>query len=76
MAFSAGPYGAALADGSEYDGSYVKNVTEEQLMVFHWQRLQVSIIFHSVRQRMACIEILVCLVQHTGAPGPGRLTLR
>ncbi len=58
MAFSAGPYGAALADGSEYDGSYAKNVTEEQVMDFHRQRLQVSILFHSVRQRMACVESL------------------
>ncbi len=41
MAFSAGPYGAALADGSEYDGSYAERVSEEQLMDFHRQRLQV-----------------------------------
>ena len=41
MAFSAGPYGAALADGSEYDGSYAARVTEEQLMDFHRQRLLV-----------------------------------
>ncbi|CAL8471158.1 g10700 [Coccomyxa elongata] len=40
VAFSAGPYGAALADGSEYDGSYAERVTEEQLMDFHRQRLQ------------------------------------
>lgn len=41
MAFSLGPYGAALADGSEYDGRYAERVTEEQLMHFHRQRLQV-----------------------------------
>ncbi|BDA46550.1 Homocysteine S-methyltransferase 1 [Coccomyxa sp. Obi] len=40
VAFSAGPYGAALADGSEYDGSYAERVTEEQLVDFHRQRLQ------------------------------------
>ena len=42
VAFSAGPYGAALADGSEYDGSYADSVTEEQLMDFHAKRLRVS----------------------------------
>ena len=42
VAFSAGPYGAALADGSEYDGSYADRVTEEQLMDFHAKRLHVS----------------------------------
>ena len=43
VAYSAGPYGAALADGSEYDGSYADRVTEEQLMDFHAKRLRVSI---------------------------------
>eukprot|EP00884_Botryococcus_braunii_P019466 jgi/Botrbrau1/6202/Bobra.0344s0042.2 len=38
VAFSCGPYGAALADGSEYSGSYVERVTEEQLMAFHRER--------------------------------------
>ena len=42
VAFSAGPYGAALADGSEYDGSYADRATEEQLMDFHAKRLHVS----------------------------------
>lgn len=42
MAFSAGPYGAALADGSEYNGSYAERVTEEQIMDFHAKRLHVS----------------------------------
>ena len=42
MAYSAGPYGAALADGSEYDGSYADRVTEEQLMDFHAKRIHVS----------------------------------
>jgi S-methylmethionine-dependent homocysteine/selenocysteine methylase len=40
VAFSAGPFGAALADGSEYDGGYADRVTEEQIMDFHRHRLQ------------------------------------
>ncbi len=42
MAFSAGPYGAALNDGSEYNGSYASKVSEEQIMDFHAKRLHVS----------------------------------
>jgi S-methylmethionine-dependent homocysteine/selenocysteine methylase len=41
VAFSSGPYGAALADGSEYDGSYADSVTEEQLIAFHRERCMV-----------------------------------
>ncbi len=37
VAASIGPYGAFLADGSEYRGDY--RLTEEQLMVFHRPRL-------------------------------------
>ena len=46
MAFSAGPYGAALNDGSEYDGSYASRVSEEQIMDFHAKRLHVSLLLH------------------------------
>ena len=46
MAFSAGPYGAALNDGSEYDGSYASKVSEEQIMDFHAKRLHVSLSLH------------------------------
>ena len=42
MAFSCGPYGSVLADGSEYNGSYADKVTVEQLMDFHRGRLQVN----------------------------------
>ena len=38
VAASVGPYGATLADGSEYRGDY--NVTEEFLIDFHGERLQ------------------------------------
>ena len=41
VAFSSGPYAAALADGSEYTGSYVERVTFEQLVDFHRRKLQV-----------------------------------
>jgi len=37
VAASLGPYGAALADGSEYTG--YQNVSIEQLMDFHKERL-------------------------------------
>lgn len=38
VAASVGPYGAALADGSEYTGAY--HLDEEQLVEFHQQRWQ------------------------------------
>lgn len=41
VAASVGPYGAYLADGSEYRGNY--GVTEEALRDFHQRRLQVLI---------------------------------
>ena len=39
VAASVGPYGAVLADGSEYDGRY--GVTTEELVAFHEPRLDV-----------------------------------
>lgn len=41
VAASVGPYGAYLADGSEYRGNY--GLTEEQLMDFHRPRMQALI---------------------------------
>jgi len=41
VAASIGPYGAYLADGSEYRGSY--DVTEEELIEFHKERLEILI---------------------------------
>ena len=35
---AAGPYGAYLADGSEYRGNY--GITDEQLMEFHKRRVE------------------------------------
>lgn len=39
VAASIGPYGASLADGSEYLGNY--GLTKDQLKDFHWRRLNV-----------------------------------
>ena len=41
VAASIGPYGAYLADGSEYRGNY--DATEEQLREFHKERLEILI---------------------------------
>lgn len=41
VAASIGPYGAFLADGSEYVGNY--GVSDEQLVDFHRQRMQVLV---------------------------------
>lgn len=41
IAASIGPYGAYLADGSEYRGDY--KVTEEELMHFHRERMKILI---------------------------------
>lgn len=38
---SIGPYGAYLADGSEYNGNYVDTVPAEEIREFHRQRLDV-----------------------------------
>ena len=40
VAASVGPYGAFLADGSEYTGDYVDDVTVAELREFHRPRLQ------------------------------------
>ena len=64
MAFSAGPYGAALNDGSEYDGSYASRVSEEQMMDFHAKRLHVSLLYHSHGNRpMADLHLMKPLLQ-------------
>jgi homocysteine S-methyltransferase len=41
VAASVGPYGAFLADGSEYTGGYVADMTVADLRAFHRPRLQV-----------------------------------
>ena len=41
VAASVGPYGAALADGSEYRGNY--NINFDELKAFHRQRLEILV---------------------------------
>jgi homocysteine S-methyltransferase len=58
IAASVGPYGAMLADGSEYRGHY--GLSEEQLMEFHRPRLQVLV--DSGADLLAC-ETIPCLAE-------------
>jgi homocysteine S-methyltransferase len=41
VAGSVGPYGAMLADGSEYTGAYLENLTVAELRAFHRPRMEV-----------------------------------
>ena len=41
MLASVGPYGAWLADGSEYTGAYGDTVPDEEIKAFHKERLDV-----------------------------------
>ncbi|KAL7643282.1 UNVERIFIED_CONTAM: hypothetical protein RMT77_006573 [Armadillidium vulgare] len=43
VAGSAGPYGACLSDGSEYSGTYVNDLSEEELMDWHKPRVETLI---------------------------------
>ncbi|CAH8841403.1 unnamed protein product [Trichobilharzia szidati] len=43
IAGSLGPYGACIADGSEYSGSYADKVTFEELVEFHLSRATILI---------------------------------
>lgn len=58
VAASVGPYGAFLADGSEYRGNY--GLTEQQLMDFHRPRMQALI--EAEADILAC-ETIPCLVE-------------
>jgi homocysteine S-methyltransferase len=58
VAASVGPYGAMLADGSEYRGHY--GLSEDQLMAFHRPRLQVLV--DSGADLLAC-ETIPCLAE-------------
>jgi S-methylmethionine-dependent homocysteine/selenocysteine methylase len=40
VAGSVGPYGAVLCDGSEYSGSYVDSMSEQQLEQWHFERIK------------------------------------
>jgi homocysteine S-methyltransferase len=58
VAASVGPYGAFLADGSEYRGDY--GLTETELMDFHRPRL--SVLAESGADLLAC-ETIPCLLE-------------
>lgn len=58
VAGSVGPYGAYLADGSEYRGDY--SLTEDELMAFHRPRMQALIAAGA--DLLAC-ETLPCLIE-------------
>lgn len=58
IAASVGPYGAFLADGSEYRGDY--QVTEEQLYNFHKERIEILI--EAGADILAC-ETIPCLLE-------------
>lgn len=58
VAASVGPYGAFLADGSEYRGDYGLN--EEQLMGFHRERL--ALLLEAGAEVLAC-ETLPCFTE-------------
>jgi len=58
VAASVGPYGAFLADGSEYRGNY--GLTEKELMDFHRPRMQALV--EAGADILAC-ETIPCLIE-------------
>src|SRR5688500_11431791 len=58
VAASVGPYGAYLADGSEYRGNY--GLSEKELMEFHHPRMKALI--EAGAEMLAC-ETIPCLVE-------------
>ncbi|KAF4360823.1 hypothetical protein F8388_015146 [Cannabis sativa] len=68
VAASIGSYGAYLADGSEYSGSYGSNVGLDKLKDFHRKRLQILVeagpdllAFETIPNKLeaqACVELL------------------
>ena len=68
VAASIGSYGAYLADGSEYSGSYGEDVTLDKLKDFHRRRIQVLVeaspdllAFETIPNKLeaqACVELL------------------
>jgi Homocysteine/selenocysteine methylase (S-methylmethionine-dependent) len=58
VAASGGPYGAFLADGSEYRGNY--GLTEKELMEFHRPRMKALI--EAGAEILAC-ETIPCLIE-------------
>lgn len=58
VAASVGPYGAFLADGSEYRGDYVLN--EDELVSFHRERIRILV--EAGADILAC-ETIPCLIE-------------
>ncbi|MFS0779801.1 homocysteine S-methyltransferase [Neobacillus sp. 3P2-tot-E-2] len=58
VAASVGPYGAVLADGSEYRGDYVLN--EDELVSFHRERIRILV--EAGADILAC-ETIPCLIE-------------
>ncbi len=58
IAASVGPYGAYLADGSEYRGNYLLN--EDELRIFHSKRMKT--LLDAAPDILAC-ETIPCLVE-------------
>ncbi len=58
VAASVGPYGAYLADGSEYRGDY--GLTEEELLDFHRERLDTLV---AAKPDILACETLPCLLE-------------
>lgn len=58
VAASVGPYGAALADGSEYNGSYATTMTEAALAEWHRPRIQALL---EEGADLLAIETIPCL---------------
>lgn len=58
VAASVGPYGAYLADGSEYRGNY--NIDEKELIEFHKKRLETLI---SAKPDILACETIPCLIE-------------
>jgi homocysteine S-methyltransferase len=73
VAASVGPYGAYLADGSEYDGRY--GVGRDSLAAFHRRRLQIladagaDVLALETMPSRAEVEVLVELLGETSHPG-------
>jgi homocysteine S-methyltransferase len=72
VAASLGPYGACLADGSEYRGDY--GLTREQLMDFHRPRIQALVdtdadlyAFETVPSRLEAEALLAVLREFPGS---------
>ena len=73
VAASVGPYGAYLADGSEYDGRY--GVGREELAAFHRPRLEVladtpaDVLALETLPSLAEVQVLAELLAEVGHPG-------